>query len=116
MKYFEIEDTKRIFAYASPVDIRRGFPGLAKMIREDLKRNPAAGDLFLFVNEKRTYLKILSHSKGGFCIFMKKLDSGTFRKVKGKVLDTDTLMDLINGVITVTEGKLDKQQQEQLSL
>lgn len=105
MRYLEIEDTKRIYAYSGYVNMCKGIPGLRKLVKEDLHKDPGSGDLFVFVNEKRSYLKILAYSKGGNCLFCKKLDEGTFRKIKGKVLDEQTLMDLINVTITVIEDK-----------
>ena len=49
----------QVWAFPSPVDLRNGFDGLLALVREGLGRNPLSGDLFLFVNRKRSHAKVL---------------------------------------------------------
>jgi transposase len=69
----------RIFAAASPVDMRRGFIGLAEAAREQLGQDPQGGALFVFANRRRDRLKLLWHDRTGFCLLYKALDRGFFR-------------------------------------
>lgn len=69
----------RIFAAATPVDMRRGFIGLAETAREQLGQAPESGALFVFSNKRRDRLKLLWHDKSGFCLLYKALDRGFFR-------------------------------------
>ncbi len=69
----------RIFAAAAPVDMRRGFIGLAEAAREQLGHDPQSGALFVFANKRRDRLKLLWHDKSGFCLLYKALDRGFFR-------------------------------------
>ena len=69
----------KIWAAASPVDMRRGFLGLAEAARELLSRDPASGALFIFANKRRDKLKLLWHDRTGFCLLYKVLDHGFFR-------------------------------------
>lgn len=48
------------------------------MVRDGLGRDPLSGDLFLFVNKRRTSCKVLLYDGTGLCIFMKKLERGRF--------------------------------------
>lgn len=58
----------RIYAAATPVDMRRGFVGLAEAAREELAQDPGGGALFVFVNKRRDRLKLLWHDRTGFCL------------------------------------------------
>lgn len=69
----------RIWAAAAPVDMRRGFIGLAEAAREQLAQDPSSGALFVFTNKRRDKLKLLWHDRSGFCLLYKVLDVGFFR-------------------------------------
>jgi transposase len=69
----------RIFAAAAPVDMRRGFIGLAEAAREQLEQAPESGALFVFSNKRRDRLKLLWHDRTGWCLLYKALDRGFFR-------------------------------------
>lgn len=69
----------RIFAATAPVDMRRGFVGLAEAARDGLGHDPAGGSLFVFFNKRRDKLKLLWHDRSGWCLLYKGLDRGFFR-------------------------------------
>ncbi len=69
----------KIWAAATPVDMRRGFVGLAEAAREQLSQDPGSGALFLFTNKRRDRLKLLWHDRTGYCLLYKCLDRGFFR-------------------------------------
>ena len=68
----------RVFAHAQPMDMRKGFDALPEVVREGLGRDPQQGDLFLFVNRKQNYCKVLWWDGEGYCLFVKRLDTGVF--------------------------------------
>lgn len=74
-----IPEGVRIWAAAAPVDMRRGFVGLAEAAREQLLQDPVSGALFVFKNKKGDKLKLLWHDRSGFCLLYKVLDAGFFR-------------------------------------
>jgi len=39
----------RVFAYAAPTDLRKGYDGLYALVVSELDRDPLSGDSFLFV-------------------------------------------------------------------
>lgn len=74
-----LEGEPRIFAYGRPVDMRKSFLGLTAMVRHALEEDPLSGNLFVFVNRRGTYVKILRWDRTGFCLFAKRLERGKFR-------------------------------------
>lgn len=73
------ESTIRIWLYAQPTDMRKSFNGLVALVKHQLQENPLNGQLFVFINRKRTHLKVLYFDRSGYCIWMKKLEQGLFR-------------------------------------
>ncbi len=49
----------KVFAYLAPVDLRKGYNGLAGLVTTGLAQNVLDGALFLFVSRTRTSCKIL---------------------------------------------------------
>jgi transposase len=72
----------RLFAAAEPTDLRKAFDGLSTLVQGSFEREPTSGDLFIFLNRRGTQVRILFWDRDGFCILMKRLESGTFRHVK----------------------------------
>ena len=68
----------RVWAYPEPVDLRKGFDGLVGLTKIGLGRDPLSGDLFLFVNRRRSCCKVLVWDGTGLCIFQKRLERGRF--------------------------------------
>ena len=73
--------TVRVWAYGHPADLRKGYNGLVGMVKRDLKADPMCGDLYLFVNRKRSGCKVLLFDGTGLCIFMKRLERGRFAEL-----------------------------------
>ena len=73
-----IPRTVRVWAHRAPVDLRKGYNGLVGIVKQRLGRDVLDGDLFLFVNRKRTGCKVLVWDGTGLCIFMKRLERGRF--------------------------------------
>ncbi len=67
-----------VWAYARPADLRRGFDGLAALVRQGLGRRETSGDLFLFVSRDRRRAKVLLWDGTGLCIYAKRLEEGRF--------------------------------------
>jgi transposase len=72
-----------VFVATTPVDLRRGFDGLAALTREILEEDPLSGHLFAFRNRRGDRMKILFFASGGFCLFYKRLERGTFHFPSG---------------------------------
>lgn len=68
----------RVFAYAKPVDMRKGFEGLFGLATQTLGRQVLDGDLFLFVGRDRRRAKVLYFDGTGLCLLHKRLEQGRF--------------------------------------
>lgn len=69
----------RIFWAVQPCDMRKQFDGLAALVLQDMQRDPQNGDLFVFQNRRRDFIKILFYDTHGFCLLAKRLEKGTFQ-------------------------------------
>jgi transposase len=66
------------YLYAAAVDMRKSFDGLCGLIRSQTEKNPASGEVFVFLNRSRNLLKLLHWEHGGFVLYYKRLEQGTF--------------------------------------
>lgn len=91
---FTLSSAHRYFLYREYCDIRKSFDGLTGLVRNRLDKDPANGDVFIFLNKRRTLIKLLHYEDGGFVIYYKRLEKGTFTPPSG---------DMQTGVITWTD-------------
>lgn len=72
------ESNVHIWLYAQPTDMRKSFNGLCALVSSQLDDNPTSGALFVFINRRKTHIKILYFDGSGFCIWFKRLEQGQF--------------------------------------
>lgn len=73
------EAPRRIFAYTQPTDMRKSFHGLLALVQRVVaEQDPYSGSLYLFVNRRGNYVKILSWDRTGFALYAKRLERGRF--------------------------------------
>lgn len=68
----------RISVAAEPVDLRRGFDGLAAATRSLIGADPLSGHVFVFLNRRRNRIKLLVWDRTGYVLLSKRLERGTF--------------------------------------
>jgi transposase len=76
-------DRYRYFIYRSGCDMRKGYDGLSGLVRNEWKKDPLSGDVFIFLSKQRNKIKLLLWQKDGFVIYCKRLEKGTFELPKG---------------------------------
>ena len=93
-----------IYIYTRPTDMRKGFDGLSGIIRSELQSDPTDGSLFVFVNRRRDRMKLLHFAEGGFWLYYRLLEAGTFERLFSeddpcrRQIDTTELAMLLSGV------------------
>ena len=68
----------KIYVACERCDMRRSFDRLASMVEEILKLDPFSGHLFLFRSRLGDRVKILWWERGGFSLWYRRLEEGTF--------------------------------------
>lgn len=69
----------RAFVCVTATDMRKSFDGLSTVVREHLKQDPLAGDLFVFRNKRGDRLKLPYWDEDGLAVWAKRLEEGTFQ-------------------------------------
>src|SRR5262245_8259531 len=72
-------EVRRILAYSKPVDLRKSIDGLVGVVKSVLAEDPLSGALFVFVNRRGNYVKLVGWDRTGWCLFAKRLEHGRFR-------------------------------------
>ena len=96
------ETPRRIFAYTKPTDMRKSFQGLLALVQDLFRdQDPYSGSLYLFVNRRGNYVKILAWDRTGFALFAKRLERGRFlfpSAAPSQELSEKTLRFLLDGI------------------
>ena len=64
--------------------MRKSFDGLCGLVSSGMQRSPTSGEVFVFLNRSRTHIKLLHWESGGFVLYYKRLEQGTFLASKDK--------------------------------
>lgn len=102
----------RVFVCTRAIDMRRGFDGLAALVREHFGADPLGGHLFVFRNRPADRLKILYWDRDGFALWCKRLEKGSFRFPKadaaGIEISASDLPMLLEGVDPTTVRRAER--------
>ena len=98
-----ISPERRIWLCLQPTDMRRSFDGLSAMARNHLGENPTSGDWFVFINRRRTQIRVLAFETGGYCVWGKRLEQGRFTTLSAagtnkRILSRVEFLALLEGV------------------
>lgn len=97
-------DHRNYHLYRKETDMRKGFDSLCGIVANELGKRVMDGDAFIFINKPRTHLKLLVWEKGGFTIFYRRLEQGTFEvpafdlDAKSMQLSSDQLQFILSGI------------------
>jgi len=75
---FSLTSSLRYYLYREATDMRKSFDGLCGLVQGRLYRDPMSGEVFIFINRRRDKVKLLRWEDGGFILYYKRLESGTF--------------------------------------
>jgi transposase len=71
-------EPNRVFLWGEPVDMRKSFDGLIAVTRQSLEEDPLSGNIYVFVNRRGNYVKLLRWDRTGFVLYSKRLERGKF--------------------------------------
>jgi len=94
----------RYFLFREPTDMRKSFDGLCGLVSNRLEQDSMSGDIYIFINKPRNRIKLLRWESGGFVLFYKRLERGTFELPEmnspglGQSIEYGELTMLITGI------------------
>lgn len=104
----------KVYFAVDAANLRKSFDGLSNDVRHLLRQDPLSGHVFVFVNRRRTQVKLLVWTRGGFTIVHKRLEMGTFAfareltsEAKSVAIDVHELGMLLEG-IDVVHGRVSR--------
>jgi transposase len=94
-----------VYVATAPCNLKKSFEGLTNEVRQVLARDPLSGHVFVFLNRRKTQVKLLLWTRGGFTIVAKRLERGTFTfprnvtaEAKSVEVDVHELSMLLEGI------------------
>jgi transposase len=58
--------------------MRKSFNGLSALVKHRMHDDPLSGQLYVFINRRKTQMKILYFDVSGYAIWSKRLEQGQF--------------------------------------
>lgn len=100
----------KYYLYNEVCDMRKGFDGLSGIVRSKMQRSPQDGTVYMFINRRRDRLKMLVWESGGFMLYYKRLERGTFElpisgDKQGGILNWETLVLMLTGISLVQNNR-----------
>ena len=74
----------RYMLYQGWADARKSFDGLSGIVTNEMDLALQTGDVFIFINRRRTHIKLLQWEGDGYGIYCKRLEEGTFEMPAGR--------------------------------
>jgi transposase len=94
-----------VYVATAPCNLKKSFEGLTNEVRQVLAKDPLSGHVFVFLNRRKTQVKLLLWTRGGFTIVTKRLERGTFTfparvtgEAKAVEVDVHELSMLLEGI------------------
>ena len=75
---FALTSSMEYYLFSAATDMRMGFDALCGLVQTRMNVNARSGQVFIFVNRRRDRLKLLHWEPGGFVLYCKRLEMGTF--------------------------------------
>ena len=72
----------QVWIAAGVTDMRKGFDGLSYIVKRQ-GLDVFSGHLFVFISKRGDRMKILTWERGGFALWYKRLEKGTFKRARG---------------------------------
>ena len=77
-----VSAASKVYLFAEATDMRKGFDGLSLMVKQQ-GLELFGGHLFVFISKRGDRMKILTWERGGLVLWYKRLERGTFKRMRG---------------------------------
>jgi transposase len=94
----------QVYLVVTPVDMRCSFDGLARVVASRVAEADLRRQLFVFVNRRRDFAKLLWRDATGFCLLAKRLDQNLIRLPANIGADVATLTLTPRALATLLDG------------
>ena len=97
------EQSRRYYLYNQPCDMRKSFNTLSGLVRSEMNLPLLSGAGFVFINKRRTHIKMLMWEGDGLSLYFKRLSKGTFehpQTKKGYQISYEKLLLVLRGINT----------------
>lgn len=84
--YKMLDRARKYYLYKQACDMRKSFHTLSALVNGQMGLDVLSGAGFVFINKRKTHLKVLLWEGDGFSLYYKRLEQGTFEH---PVSDTD---------------------------
>ena len=98
-----LERTRRYYLYDQPTDMRKSFYTLGAIVTGQMNMKMLSGSGFVFINKRKTHLKMLMWEGDGLSIYYKKLEQGTFEHPRSAAtfeISYEKLLLILQGIET----------------
>jgi transposase len=75
---FGLSGQQRYFLFPQLVDMRKSFDGLSGIVTHQMGKDVCSGDVYIFLGKDLSRIKLLVWETGGFVLYYKRLEAGTF--------------------------------------
>lgn len=100
---FDLGSAHRYFLYSQPTDMRKSFDALCLVVEMGMQRNPISGEVFIFINRPRNRMKLLRWDFGGFVLYYKRLEQGTF-ELPSSVINNSSMVINWSELVMMVQG------------
>ncbi len=96
-----LEVSRQYYLYDKPCDMRKSFNTLGALVSGQMGLSLLSGAGFVFINRRKTHLKLLMWEGDGFGLYYKRLERGTFEhpsSASGYELCYEKLLLILRGI------------------
>ena len=90
----------RYYLCIGHTDMRKGFDSLFGIVSSQMALDALSGAVFIFINKKRTQVKLLLWEGDGLSLYYKRLEQGTYEcpQIEGYNLSATQLQLILQGI------------------
>ncbi|MDM1500555.1 IS66 family insertion sequence element accessory protein TnpB [Myroides odoratimimus] len=104
---FSLSSSNQFHLYRQACDMRKSFDSLCGLVQNELHQVAHSGSVYIFINRRCNQMKLLHWEAGGFVLYHKRLEQGTFAfptHSKAQISWTDLVL-MIEGIQVIKSNQ-----------